>query len=1022
MIKNKNCPLKSVSEGKICSESVNESQVIQNSSSANDELDLYNLNILKQKYHSNPFICYLNINSLSNKIDDLKEICKMSPLEILCIDETKLDSSFPNSLFKIDGYIYPPYRRDRDRHGGGKMVFVKEGLITKRIENFETKLSETICLELTISNKKWFILFAYRPPQENNKFVFFNELNNTLSKAMNSYENILVIGDLNIDVSNPEKDTNNLLSDFIDTFSLFHLIDKKTCFKNVSGTTIDIMLTNRPHCFQKSATVVTGLSDFHRMVISCLKTTFKKIPPRKIIYRDYKNFDSFNFLHDLDQEMIKGHFYNACDSYKSFSDIFRNIADKHAPQKEKLIRGNNAPFMTKEVRKAIMTRSRLRKKYLDWPSRENYTIWKKQKNKCKKLCRKAKQNYFKKITEKDLNGNKKFWQFVKPFLTNKGILGSDYISIKKENNFIENEEELVEMFNSHYINIVENLTGIAPTINPLYDFPENDFYAVRNIIKQYENHPSIVEINKHVNITEKFEIKEATVPEINKLLKSINVKKATGPDSIPPKLAKLSANIADSHLCNVINKDINKFSYAGEAKVASVRPMYKKKCRNTIENYRPVSILNTFSKIYERYIHDSITPFIDKCLSEFIAAYRKSYSSSHVLIRLIENWKMELDNKKFVGAVLMDLSKAFDCIPHELLIAKMNAYGFSENTLTFFFSYLKRRKQNVRINNTYSVFQLLLSGVPQGSILGPILFNIFINDLFLFIKKAELHNFADDNTISSTSNNLNELISTLEFESNIATQWFRDNSMIVNPEKFQAIIIDRKNQKNNPQILTIDGKEINSTSLVSLLGLEIDSKLNFDSHISKLCKKSAGQLNALCRLGYLIGFEEKKILINSFIYANFNYCPLVWHFSSKKSINKIENIQKRALRFLLHDYSSNYETLLKKADRCTMEVKRLRTLALEIFKALNEKSPSFIRNYFEKNDSSISKKYDLKIPVRNTVAYGDKSLRCLAPRIWNSLPIDLKKENSYEKFKGEINKWFGPTCKCSLCSYMNNDK
>ena len=264
--------------------------------------------------------------------------------------------------------------------------------------------------------------------------------------------------------------------------------------------------------------------------------------------------------------------------------------------------------MAKELKKAIMNRSRLKKKYQDWPSRENFKNWKKQKNKCNKLCRKAKKDYFRNITESNLNSNNTFWQFVKPFLTNKGVFGTDFISVKKDNKFIDNEIELVEMFNSHYINIAENMTGIPPGISPLYDLQENDSYCVKQIIKKFENHPRIVEIKKNINIVETFTIKEATVSDINTLLKSVNTKKATGPDIIPPKLVKVSANVIDSHLCNIINKGLQNSSFPDAAKIASVRPIYKKNCRNTIKDYRPVSVLNTFSKIYER--HTTILSFL----------------------------------------------------------------------------------------------------------------------------------------------------------------------------------------------------------------------------------------------------------------------------------------------------------------------------------------------------------------------------------------------------------------------------
>ena len=160
-----------------------------------------------------------------------------------------------------------------------------------------------------------------------------------------------------------------------------------------------------------------------------------------------------------------------------------------------------------------------------------------------------------------------------------------------------------------------------------------------------------------------------------------------------------------------MNKYISNNKFFENAKTATVRPFFKKRDRTEIKNCRPVSLLNIFSKIYERFLHENLTNYVDTFLSKFISAYRKSYSSNHVLIRLIESWKKSLDQKKFVGAVLMDLSKAFDSIPHDLLIAKMHAYGFSKNSLVLFYSYLKRKKLN-RINNTHSIFQILLSGVP----------------------------------------------------------------------------------------------------------------------------------------------------------------------------------------------------------------------------------------------------------------------------------------------------------------------
>ena len=181
-------------------------------------------------------------------------------------------------------------------------------------------------------------MFAYRPPIESNKLTFFNEVSNTLNKAVNKYDNILVTGDHNIDFFNIKMDTNNFLCDFIDTFSLTNIINSKTCFKTLNGTLPDLVVTNKPKSFCKTCTIETGLSDCHKMIVTFLRASFKRRPSKNIVYRDYKHFNQNYFLHELDLEMSKGKFYNSANPYDGFSNLFKEITDKHAPIKQKEVR------------------------------------------------------------------------------------------------------------------------------------------------------------------------------------------------------------------------------------------------------------------------------------------------------------------------------------------------------------------------------------------------------------------------------------------------------------------------------------------------------------------------------------------------------------------------------------------------------------------------------------------------------------------------------------------------------------
>ena len=380
--------------------------------------------------------------------------------------------------------------------------------------------------------------------------------------------------------------------------------------------------------------------------------------------------------------------------------------------------------MNKELSKAIMEKSRFRNRHLKYPSRENFLAYKNIKNKCNNLLKQSKKKYIKDISNKGAATSKTFWNSVKPFITHKGIQTNESTTIEAEKNeqievkglyekvdiktkdLIKDEKILAEMSNEQYINITEKTSGIAPKNlgNPLD--PKLDEKTIREIIENYQNHPSIIKIKKIVKKKTIFDFPEVTTEDLNKIIKSLNPNKTVSSDRIPLKIIKTDANVIDSHLAYIINKDLKENKFSENAKTALVRPIYKKYDRGKINNYRPVSLLNGFSKMYERFLHDSLFNFTDKILSKFVSAYRKPYSSNRVLLKLIEEWKKSLDDKNIIGAVLMALSKVFDCIPHDLLVAKLHPYGLSMDAITFIYSYMKKRKQGVKIKDTESLFKI----------------------------------------------------------------------------------------------------------------------------------------------------------------------------------------------------------------------------------------------------------------------------------------------------------------------------
>ena len=255
--------------------------------------------------------------------------------------------------------------------------------------------------------------------------------------------------------------------------------------------------------------------------------------------------------------------------------------------------------MTKELSKAIMEKSKTRNKYLKWPSRENYLSHNKTKNKCNTLTRKTKKNFFREATKDGIMSNKRFWSTVKPFLTNKGYISNDFISIAKDGELISNEKELVELYNENYINIVENTSGTKPSSLGNCSNKSCDEMIVKEVISVYSSHPSIKRIKQFFIADKNFDPPKANISGINKIIKSLNKNKAKGPDGISTKFVKMSASVIDCHLANIINNDMSNNNYSEHAKTVTVRSIFKEDDRTKIKNYRSVSLLVSFLNSYQ---------------------------------------------------------------------------------------------------------------------------------------------------------------------------------------------------------------------------------------------------------------------------------------------------------------------------------------------------------------------------------------------------------------------------------------
>ena len=962
--------------------------------------DIHEFHKIKQKLpkKGNCFsLLHTNIQSLNHNFEQLEILINSLEyqFDIIALSEVWCpDDKLTFNPGILQGYLsYQGTKGSSLKSGCG--MYIKNSLKTVERKDLSVKVCDqnnefqSFWIEIYNKNSANILVGSfYRHPKTDSDDSFNNSLSDTLQKITNENKVIVIAGDFNYDLLKIDSDqyAKTFIEQMYSSILQPCILEPTRIVNGNRPSLIDNIFINTLDKNTVSGNLTSRISD-HMPNFLILHDLLDKPNHSSKKVRDFSKFDENAFKTDVDKlSPIEN--LDIDLAFQKFQDDYVNIINKHAPFKilsRQEIKWKQKPWISSNIKSMIKTKDLLYNKYLRTKNAFWHNRFKILRNNVKSSIFAAKKEFYKNYFENHKNNSMKIWQGISQIVHKKSKSSTSEIYLIIDGRTITDQKSVANKFNNFYTTVANNLVSRLGESN--------------NIFQDYLKNP-----NEH-----SFFLKEIEPDEVLTILNKMNAKKSSDIFGISPRFLKSSAFELHKKLTTLFNMSLNQGKFPNILKKTKVIPIFKAGSKMEVGNYRPISLLPLFGKLLEKLMYARMYSFLIKhnLLVGNQYGFQKSKSTEHAIFDIHSQIIDSFENQEIPCCIFLDFAKAFDTVNHEILLNKLTYYGFRGLSQKWLSSYLSNRTQCVQIGNELSDFKHIDCGVPQGSVLGPLLFLLYINDIVSSSNILKFQLFADDTCIFYSNKSRDVLESTLNNELIKVNDWLIVNKLSLNVSKSNVLTFRAKNANDLPILnLTINGQKIEEKTCAKYLGILFDNKLTWKPQIEQISKKIIKNNALLAKLRHFIPSDKLKTIYNALIQPHIDYGILSWGTAAETNLNKISSLQRKAIRIL---------TFKKKEEDSAPLFKQENLLPLEkciilqnckfIWKFVNKQQPASIDTLFIKHQIYFATRHvnelKLNLPFKRT-ALGTSFLFYSGIKHWNNLPFNVKSSKSTFSLKRNL--------------------